>query len=221
MVYGRREWALPDPLPFWFRKPGPMPYAEGQPIRHAATHNVLMAGELAGMRLEGRSAGLRFDERLAHGEDTEFFWRAQSEWGANIVYGAKAVVVETIPPHRATLRYQLTRTFYQATNRTFFHCKHHGFNLALARVLVRLVWQVPVALVRLTTAPLLWPFSAKAFKRAVQKGLRRLAGAAGAFLGIAGFNGNPYRNVGRVRRPARGAVEALRQRRMTERYGTG
>ena len=94
-------------------------------------------------------------------------------------------------PHRAT-RYQMVRTFYYAASRTDFHRRCRGFSGAAAKVLVRRVWQVPIAVIRLVTAPLVWPFSERRFKRQVLNGLRRLMGAAGALVGFAGFSGNPY-----------------------------
>ena len=63
---------------------------------------------------------------------------------------------------------------------------------------MRLIWQVPISVVRLATAPLVWPFSKRLFKRHVLKGLGRLVGAAGAIVGLAGFSGNPYRKVNLV-----------------------
>lgn len=193
VIYGRREWVVPDPAPFWFSTPEVLKYSEGQILQSAATHNVLMAGELAGLRLRRRCVGLRFDERLSHGEDTDFFYRAASRYGARIVYSAQPVVYETIPPHRGTLRYRAMRGFYYAASRAYFHRRHKGFNLAIAKVLIRLVWQVPLAVGRLTVAPIVSPFSLPLFKRLVLKGTERLSGAAGAVAGIAGFSGDPYR----------------------------
>lgn len=110
------------------------------------------------------------------------------------VYSAEPVIRETIPPHRATLRYQVARAFYYAASRTDFHRRYKGFDGAAVKVLVRLVWQVPIAVIRLVTAPLVWPFNEQRFKRQVLKGLARIMGAAGALVGLAGFSGNPYRN---------------------------
>jgi hypothetical protein len=114
--------------------------------------------------------------------------------GARIVYSAEPVIYEPVPPHRATLVYQTVRSFYFAASRSHFHRRYKGFDTASVKVLVRLVWQVPIAVIRLVTAPLLWPFSERAFKSHVVKGLRRLAAAAGAVVGLAGWSGNPYKD---------------------------
>ncbi len=182
VVYGRREWVPPEPAPFWYEPPERLRWEEGQVLRHAATHNVLMAGKLAGMR---------FDEQLFAAEDTDFFLRATLQ-DARIVYSAVPVVWETIPPHRATLRYQIKKAFSRGANRTSLHRKHKGLAGATVRVLGRLTGQAPIALFRLVTAPLVWPFSERRFKSHVVKALRRLAAAAGAVVGLAGWSGNPY-----------------------------
>jgi succinoglycan biosynthesis protein ExoM len=193
VVYGRREFVPPEPTPFWYAPPDSGRRIEGQALDYAATHNVLMAGELAGLRFRERHVGLRFDERLAHGEDSDFFWRASQRFGARIVYSAAPVVYETVPPHRATLRYQMKRAFHFAASRTSFRRRYHGFDNAIGGALARLLWQVPVSAVRLLlVAPLLLPFSRQRFKRHVLKSAGRLVGAAGTMAGLAGWNGNPY-----------------------------
>jgi succinoglycan biosynthesis protein ExoM len=190
VVYGRREWLAPEPAPIWFA-PQRVRYAEGQRLGHAATHNVLMAGALVGPRGHER---LRFDERLAHGEDTDFFYRAASRHGARIVYSDAPVVYESVPRHRATLRYHLRQQFYLAASRSDFQRRHKGLVTALAKLAGRLLFQLPVAILRLIAAPLEWPFGTPRFKRTVLRSTGKLAAAAGAVAGVAGFIGNPYRN---------------------------
>jgi succinoglycan biosynthesis protein ExoM len=181
VTYGRRDFMLPDT--FWATAPDQGKHVEGEELEYAATHNVLMAGRLARQR---------FDERLAHGEDTDFFYRAKLA-GSRIVFSAEPVVFETVPPERATLWYQARRSYYYAASRTNFHRRYRGIGMAAGKVAVRFAWQAPVALVRFATAPLLWPFGRQRFKRTVLKGASRLMGAAGAMAGLFGFAGNPYR----------------------------
>jgi hypothetical protein len=83
VVYGRREFLFPMPHPFWAMRPQQGTYAEGETLPYAATHNVLLAAWL----VEGDTR-MQFDERLAHGEDTDFFHRATRR-GARIVYSAE------------------------------------------------------------------------------------------------------------------------------------
>src|SRR5262245_23163233 len=108
VVYGRREFIFPLPSPFWATRPEQSHHKEGQRLPYAGTHNVLFAGSLI---RHGDMAGLHFDERLAHGEDTDFFHRAVQR-GASIVYSHAPVVLETVSPERATLNYQARRAYH-------------------------------------------------------------------------------------------------------------
>jgi succinoglycan biosynthesis protein ExoM len=190
VVYGRREWIPPQPVPFWFA-PQRVNYAEGERLRHAATHNVLMAAALAEPR---HNETLRFDESLAHGEDTDFFYRASTGHGASIVYSDVPVVYERVPSHRATLHHHLRQQFYLAASRSDFQRRHTGLATALTKLAGRLAFQVPVAIVRLIASPLEWPFGTPRFRRTVLRNTGKLAAAAGAAAGTAGFIGNPYRS---------------------------
>ncbi len=70
------------------------------PVPDAATSNILLRlGPV-------RRAGLRFDPAydLTGGEDTAFF-ATYAHAGGRIVFAADAIVDETVPPHRATLRW--------------------------------------------------------------------------------------------------------------------
>jgi len=186
VVYGLREWVPPASPSFWFTPPKGDGRTEGEVLDYAATHNVLMRGGLA---------GLRFDERLAHGEDTDFFHRA-SLLGARIVYSAKPVVWETIPPHRATLRYQLRRRFHRDASRFYFERRHKSLGRAVLKCARRILWHVPVSICLLVAAPFLAPFGVDRFKRIVVTNTGRIVGTAGALAGLAGYNGNPYRKAG-------------------------
>ena len=196
VVYGRREWTPPSPLPFWFVPEKPTSRAEGQRLQVAATHNVLMAGELAGLRFRERHVGLRFDERLAHGEDSDFFHRASTRFGARIVYSAAPVVHETIPSHRATMGYQLMRRFHRDAARYHFERRYMSLGRAVLKCARRVLWHLPVSIALLVAAPLLAPFGVDRFKRIVVTNAGRIVGTAGALAGLAGFNGDPYRSLG-------------------------
>lgn len=191
VVYGRRELVLPRPSPYWGARPGQCGYSEGQMLPYAATHNVLFAAWLIG---RGGMPGMRFDEELAHGEDTDFFHRAVRR-GARIVYAQEPVVFEAVTPKRATLRYQARRAYHYAASRSRFHRRYRGLAGAGRKLAVRWLLQAPVAVARLLVAPLVWPFSERAFKALVLKGMSRLAGAAGAAAGLLGIAGNPYRSI--------------------------
>jgi succinoglycan biosynthesis protein ExoM len=82
------------------------PHATGDLLNTANAGNVLIA------RTSLQRVGLRFDNRLAlaGGEDTLFF-RRFAELGATMVWSNEAVVFETVPPSRTTLRWLLRRAF--------------------------------------------------------------------------------------------------------------
>jgi succinoglycan biosynthesis protein ExoM len=191
VVYGERVLLYPLPSPFWAHGREPAGYEEGQCLPYASTHNVLLAGWLVH---HAALAGLEFDERLAHGEDTDFFHRSVMR-GARIVYSREPVVFETVAPERTTLNYQAKRAYHYGASRNRFHRRHKGVGGAVRDLAARCLLQAPVAVARLVTAPLVLPFSPLAFKILVLKGTARLAGAAGAAAGLLGFGGNPYDTI--------------------------
>jgi glycosyltransferase involved in cell wall biosynthesis len=189
VVHGRREFLFPMPLPFWAMRTEQGAHAEGDELPYAATHNVLLR-----TRLACDDAQIRFDERLAHGEDTDFFHRAARR-GARIVYSAEPLVLEVVSPDRATLHYQTRRAYYYAASRSYFHRRYKGARKAAMKLAVRCAFQAPVAIARLAVAPLAWPFSEDVYRDLVTKGTARLAGTVGATAGLLGFDGNPYRSI--------------------------
>jgi succinoglycan biosynthesis protein ExoM len=188
VVYGRREFLFPMPLPYWAMRSEQGAHAEGEVLRYAGTHNVLLTARLVG------DADMRFDEHLAHGEDTDFFHRA-AQRGARIVYSAEPLVLEVVSPDRATLHNQTRRAYYYAASRSYFHRRHKGALTAAMKLTARCAFHVPVAIGRLVAAPFAWPFSEEAFRELVNKGAQRLAGAAGAVAGLFGLVGDPYQSI--------------------------
>jgi len=121
--------------------------------------------------------------------------------GTRIVFSAAAVVHETNPLHRATLRYHIMRVFYYAACKAAIMRRYGKVDRAVTKFFVRLVWQLPIAVCRLILAPLILPFSPGRFKRTVIKCVSRIAGAVGMAAGLAGFIGDPCRNLGRTHSP--------------------
>jgi succinoglycan biosynthesis protein ExoM len=191
VIYGRREFVFPGSSRFWCAPGDTGSYKEGQVLPFAATHNVLFAASLIAA---GGDGGLAFDERLAHGEDTDFFHRVACG-GARIVYSHAPVVFETVSPERATLGYQARRAYHYAASRSYFHRRYRGLRPAAKKLAARWVFQAPTAVARLLAAPLVWAFSAPASRELVIKGTARLAGALGAVAGLLGRDGNPYRTT--------------------------
>jgi succinoglycan biosynthesis protein ExoM len=161
----------------------------GQVRRYASTHNVLFSARLIG---PGRY-DLRFDERLTHGEDTDFFYRA-SQRGARLVHSNEAVL-ETLTQERCSLRYQVRHAYYAAASRIHFHQRHQKSLTIAAKLGARLFVQAPVGALRLICAPLARVASQSAFRILALKGILRIAGAVGAAAGLLGYIGNPYRKI--------------------------
>jgi glycosyltransferase involved in cell wall biosynthesis len=69
---------------------------------------------------------VRFDERFGRlgGEDMTFFAAARRA-GARIRWSSAATVVETLPPSRATLRYLVSKSFWNGNNQVHLHV-HNG-----------------------------------------------------------------------------------------------
>jgi succinoglycan biosynthesis protein ExoM len=161
----------------------------GKARSYASTHNVLFSARLIGPGQDG----LRFDERLAHGEDTDFFYRA-SQRGARLVHSDESVL-ETLTQERCSLRYRVRHAYYAAASRSHFHRRHQKSTAIAAKLSARLFVQVPVAALRLICAPLVRFASKQAFRMLALKGILRIAGAAGAAAGLLGFIGNPYNKI--------------------------
>lgn len=189
VVAGRREFITPTPMPFWAMGSTHSEYRDGQEARYASTHNVLFSARL----IRQSQDGLRFDERLTHGEDTDFFYRA-TQRGSRIVHSDEPVF-ETLTLERCSLRYQAKHAYYCAASRGNFHRRYKSPATMALKLAARWLVQVPVGFARLLSAPIVWLASDHAFKASVVKGTVRLTGAAGASAGLLGFTGNPYRKI--------------------------
>lgn len=183
VIYGHHEWIAPTPKPFWF-EPMQIRYKEGQRLKQAACGNVLMIGAVA--------RSLRFDISKKHGEDTDYFRRATAK-GARIVYSERPVIFEHVPACRATLWYQLKRGFYHAASRSYLDRTHKGMGTCIAKMLSRLIWQVPLSLLRLIGAAIILPFNVELFRRWTLRSLGKLIRFTGCIAGAIGYLGDPYK----------------------------
>jgi succinoglycan biosynthesis protein ExoM len=198
VVYGRVNYTYPRPLPP-FAFPKHEQFYDGQQMERAACNNVMFAAYL--IRPEGLC--LRFSNHLAHGEDTDFFYRAHNS-GARIIHSIHSVVREMVPPERLTLSYQAKRKYYYVASYVDFLRRYRGLRAALRTTLTRLVTHAPAGVVRLAAAPLLLPMSRRRFRKMLLRGTERLTATAGAVAGLLGFRGNPYKYAPAERRTERG-----------------
>ena len=136
------------------------------------------------------SPPLRFDERygVTGGSDT-FLFLMMKQRGARIIWCDEAVVEETVPPHRTTLRWILRRSFRIGTTHTWFDRDLDG---SLRKMSIRAGkgagWIVFGAagtiggIVRLRTARIV-------------NGLEQIAWGAGILAGMVGYRFAEYRQV--------------------------
>lgn len=101
-----------------------------------ATCNTMMRARIA----SPQGMGLRFDEgmRFSGGSDKDYFLRA-AERGAVIVWVQEAVVFESVPANRLTLRWQLQRERSIGANAVNIMIRHKGLPYAVGRTVPKLV----------------------------------------------------------------------------------
>jgi succinoglycan biosynthesis protein ExoM len=187
VVYGRREFLFPLPLPRWR-----IPAEHGSNLDFVSTRNVLLAGWLVGH--QGAQHKMSFDDRLTRGEDTDFFYRAASR-GARIIYMAEPAVFEAVSAERATLTHQARRTYCDAASRSYCQRRYRGVVSATVKLGVRGLFHMPMAVMGLVIAPFAWLLSEATFRGLITKSTAHLAGVAGAAAGLVGFSGGPSRRM--------------------------
>lgn len=153
----------------------------GTTPRHVACNNVVFSSALAA------DQGLRFDPRFNFigGEDFDFF-EASARAGNRHLWTPAALVIETVPPERATLRYLLRRHFSGASNSVVRYRKQHGPLRAAGHFLIKSLGKLLSALGALLTLP----FRGRV---AAEDALKRLANAAGYLCGLVNLRIERYR----------------------------
>jgi succinoglycan biosynthesis protein ExoM len=127
---GPVEYLYPASTPAWKPLSKRKHQATGLVLRTAATSNTFMRARIA--RRDG--LGLRFNEdmRFTGGSDNEYFYRA-ADLGARICWMNDAVVSESVPEKRTTLRWQLERSLRVAANTVFIHRQRHDLLGVIAK----------------------------------------------------------------------------------------
>jgi len=127
---------------------------------------------------------LWFDNRfnLSGGEDTFFGMQAIAR-GAKILFAEKAIVYETIPKERTTLKWLLTRRFRGATTYSYCHIIQKNYKVLLKKLLVSILYII----IGVLTLPLiLIPFSYQYW------GLLKLMDGIGGIYGMMGKTFKEY-----------------------------
>ncbi|NJL48524.1 MAG: glycosyltransferase [Leptolyngbyaceae cyanobacterium SM2_5_2] len=105
-------------VPQWIEKGGffdPPKHATGDQLNAAFTNNTLVRADLI------RQMDVAFDPRFAFkgAEDTHLFMRLR-KMGATIVWSNEAIVVESIPSSRTTLKWLIERGFWGWSSYSLF-----------------------------------------------------------------------------------------------------
>ena len=141
VLQGPVDYLYPEPKPSWSSLPIRKRQPTGRILRNAATSNTFMRAYIA--RKDG--LGLKFNEkmRFTGGSDSEYFFRA-AERGVRICWMDDAVVSETVPLIRMTLKWQLSRSRRVSANAIAIRWARLG----LTRTLVRCIPKYSVRLIR-------------------------------------------------------------------------
>lgn len=189
VFYGRVVPVHPPGTPEWMEAPDVNKRPTGTQLTKAEGHNTLVRARV----FDDRGMGLRFDTtmRFTGGSDTDFFTRVHQA-GGRIVWVGDAIVDETIPASRMTLRWQLHRTFRVAINISVLHEKKSGRAAAVLKSLTKGTGRLLGGIVSLPLGlvALVAPLRGKilAFKAAKQ-----IASGLGSFAYIIGIRPQPYR----------------------------
>ena len=177
--------------PHWWKPISRSRRVTGEFRRDAYTNNVLLNS-----RIVARDGlGLRFDDRLTFGaEDVDFFRRAHAK-GARIVFVAEAMVIETVPTSRLTLRRILERTYMVAAAAVFLDIMRDGYPKTLAKRLPHGVRRFFVGILLMLAGACLWPLRRFTGEKTMLKGMISVTKAWGNLSGFFGRTSTYYRQV--------------------------
>ncbi len=173
-----------EPPPRWISEGGfhDRPRHPTGTLRHMAfTHNVLVCTAVFD------SLDRYFDESMAlnGGDDEEFFARVFAA-GFRIIWADNAIVYESVPASRSTVRWLLQRSFRVGTSSAWVQLKHHSSTL------LRLLVHGAYCMVKGTALALSLPLKGRA---AAVEGLRLFSYGLGRIAGSSGYLHQEYRVV--------------------------
>jgi succinoglycan biosynthesis protein ExoM len=175
------KWRRRDPWGSWGS-------VDGKELNCAGTGNVIFRASIV------RENGLKFDERLSFsgGEDTDFF-RKFHAYGGRIILAKEAIVSETVPWERITLRGHARKSYRNGfqkveTSRSIGDVKKKRF--------VRQAMKRAVAgVLRLLAAPFCLAGGWNSFMKTSLSGLLSLSEAAGTFQALRGKSFEYYKKT--------------------------
>ncbi|HEU4588888.1 MAG TPA: glycosyltransferase [Gemmatimonadales bacterium] len=186
IVAGRVEPHFPAPVPAWVTEGALFRAARqrtGTFTRRGGSCNCLIDARVF------RQLGLRFADAYGEtgGEDTHLFWRA-ARLGEPVVWCDEAVVVEWIPPERATLRWLLRREYREGGTVALVERDLGASALRQVERVMRGAARIGQGMVQAGTSP---PVGPRLTARAVQ-GAKLVARGAGMIAGVLGVRFREY-----------------------------
>jgi glycosyltransferase involved in cell wall biosynthesis len=186
IVAGRVEPHFPAPVPAWVTEGALFRAARqrtGTFTRRGGSCNCLIDARVF------RQFGLRFADAYGEtgGEDTHFFWRAAA-LGEPIVWCDEAVVVEWIPPERATVRWLLRREYREGGTVALVERDLGASTMRRLERMARGAARIGQGVVQAGISP---PVGPRLTARAVQ-GAKLVARGAGMIAGVLGVRFREY-----------------------------
>lgn len=182
----------PAEPPSWWTASRDDRRSHGQVLESAATNNALLNCDW----LRRVDPLLRFNEkrRFTGGEDTEFFYRV-SDRGGTIRWVSDAVVSETVPAARLTMRWHIVLKARTKANNARNYKDRKGTFAASGKYLPSAFRRCLLTLPLMAAGLVCRPFSKDHSDRLMFSGLKSAASAIGAVRGLAGWELEPYRSV--------------------------
>lgn len=166
---------VPDYLSVWFQN---LTYKNNEQIKLVETNNLIISTPFL------LKSKINFDKRFntTGGEDTYFGFKALDK-GAKIYWAEKAIVYETIPENRTTLKWIFFRTYREAITYIYILKLEKKYFRLLKKLLATIVYLfIGIAGLILT------PFQL----RSRYWGALKLAESLGGFAGLFGFKYHEY-----------------------------
>lgn len=179
--------------PAWYKqKPLNPNEMRGRKLSYAGTGNTLVRASW----FDGRRMALRFDKSYRHtgGADEELFSRLLENGGV-IRFVDDAIIRETVPAERLTMRWQFRRDYWEASCGGFKATRKKGFAAAFRGASPAMAYGFLTGTFRTGLAlPLMLVWPRRGVKEYV-KGRRKMNRALGMAAGLLGLRPTPYKTV--------------------------
>ena len=157
----------------------------------ASTGNVIVKASF----FNGLQHNYRFDEKYQFTgcEDIDMFWRIRMTGGV-IRYVANAVVYETIPIERTTIKWALSKEFLDGNNTLSLYSTYYGYKYTIKKYSGELFERMYTGILLILWGTVSSPFSKRSIRYFV-KGLKRYSWVFGFFSAFFKFNYQRYKKI--------------------------